>query len=201
MATMQQIRQKYAALDYVKQGKEKLLLDLIKKNPDVVHWTATDYKLEATFLYFAALKGHERIVKMLLDHGADPLAESNYGTIPLAAAIYESNKKSINLLLPRSTPKINDIVGYALNSPKDAKCCLLYCAGANEDVVRALMAAGADPHLPFDGKSKSLHSLYLETPEMPRSHTLFKVMAEMAAAALEATTPEASSRAAVRRTL
>ena len=41
-----------------------------------------------TPLYFAVLKGNEKMIQMLLDHGADPAALSTEGDAPLRKADY-----------------------------------------------------------------------------------------------------------------
>ena len=70
---------------------EKVVVD------DVQDWRGR------TLLHIAALKGHEDVAAVLLDHGASPNAKDNSNETPLHQAAYEGHCNVVGLLLKKGT--------------------------------------------------------------------------------------------------
>ena len=74
---------------YIDTGEASELDSLLKANPDLVNFVDdVDYR---TPLHFAAALGNQKIVNVLLDNGADPLAEDINNLTPADAARQEAH--------------------------------------------------------------------------------------------------------------
>ncbi|GFF52517.1 hypothetical protein IFM58399_09343 [Aspergillus lentulus] len=67
-----------------------------------------------TALHYASRSGHDHIVKVLLENGADALATDKYGHIPLVSAVLHRRVEVSRILLDAMT---RDPRGYDLNAP------------------------------------------------------------------------------------
>jgi ankyrin repeat protein len=77
-----------------KHGQTVLVLALLSQDPTLISARDTD---GSTPLHCATWKGHERVVEVLLKHGADVNAKNNndhWGTTPLHAAAH-ANQRAI----------------------------------------------------------------------------------------------------------
>jgi len=93
---------------------------------------------ETTLLHTACDNGHYKVVKVLLDKGAEIRGSSNEGEHPLVAACKSGNKDIVRLLLDEGAD-VNLTSGLTLN---DSGCStLLYtaCAHGHADVVKVLL--------------------------------------------------------------
>ena len=92
-----------------------------------------------TALLVASSNGHLNIVKLLLDHGADPEAVTVSGTTPLMAAAREGREDVAQFLL--SLPNIN------LEARDEDGWTALLAASINGhlNIVKLLLDRGADP--------------------------------------------------------
>ncbi|EAW19306.1 uncharacterized protein NFIA_092670 [Aspergillus fischeri NRRL 181] len=116
-----------------------------------------------TALHYASRSGHDHIVKVLLEKGADALATNKYGHIPLVSAVLHRRVEVSRILLDAMT---RDPRGYDLNAPlaslKDIPSSwvpegrgyyfetgytLLHCAVSifHAPTVQLLLDFGADP--------------------------------------------------------
>jgi ankyrin repeat protein len=59
-----------------------------------------------TPLSYAAEKGHEAVVKLLLEKGAELETKSNYGRTPLSYAAEKRHKAVVKLLLEKGAKKL-----------------------------------------------------------------------------------------------
>ena len=80
-------------------GNEEVVLLLLEKKAKVEHRT----KDGCTALMFAALAGHERVARLLLDHGAEINVESDSNKdSPLTFACWKGHQKVVELFLERN---------------------------------------------------------------------------------------------------
>jgi hypothetical protein len=126
-------------------------LDDMIEGGDIDH---TDY-LGRSVLHLACQKGWKIGVKTLLDNGADPSAETSYGSLPLHYAAAKGFLKICMLLLEhkdRFDVEWKDCtwwtaLDYAANKGHDSVACLLGSASsASESVSGTPKQTGADQH-------------------------------------------------------
>lgn len=89
-----------------RNGKYKAVQELIQKDPQLVNAQQTnqvpgDADNRWTPLHYAVTHQHEDIARLLLDHGADPLAAGRGGWTPLHAARQNGNKTLEKLLVQK----------------------------------------------------------------------------------------------------
>ena len=91
-------------------------------------------------LFLACSEEHRRIVKLLLEHGADPDMAVQNGITPLHIACRTGNTKIVELLLNnKADPNIADVAGWAA---------IHYaCFGGYTKILKLLLDAGADMDL------------------------------------------------------
>jgi ankyrin repeat protein len=94
-----------------------------------------------TALERACHLGHLQAVSLLLAHGADAPAADGNGLNPLMFAVYESRTDVVPLLLAHGCGDSDRQIDYGWTALHSA----VYRGHAG--VVRALLGAGADPHL------------------------------------------------------
>ena len=136
--------------------------------------------------YAAAQSGNGRVVKALLDRGADPLAESNAGRTPLHSALsYRADSSVVSTMVDAGADEhLTPLQLAALQGDAMAVGRLLADgADPNEtdrygwglvhfavpqgglEVVSALLAAGADPGAPTISGATPLHLAASQAPE------------------------------------
>src|SRR3954451_9979392 len=89
------------ALQLAKHGLAEKLRMLLDAAPSLLHVTDAD---GSTLLHCAAWKGHFSAVEVLLDYGADVMAQNSnehYGGTPLHAAAHANHKPIAALLIER----------------------------------------------------------------------------------------------------
>lgn len=94
-----------------------------------------------TALMVATVKGHLAAARQLLESGADPNLRDIYGWTPLMRAVYEGRYQVAQALLEHP--------GIQVDLRNDNGATALYLAAVRGDVrlARALLLAGADPHM------------------------------------------------------
>jgi ankyrin repeat protein len=84
---------------FAKKGTTMMVLALLAKDASLIGARDTD---GSTPLHCATWKGHERLVQVLLQHGADVNASNNndhWGTTPLHAAAHANQRAIAELLI------------------------------------------------------------------------------------------------------
>ena len=105
-----------------------------------------------TALWFACVDGHGSIVKVLLDAGADPSIADKYGDSCLHAAIH-------GLCSTEIIQEILDHGAHVNDANNDgATPLLLACSTEQEEAVKLLLRAKADPNIAYADGCTSLHA-------------------------------------------
>jgi ankyrin repeat protein len=87
-------------------------------------------------LHFAALNGHEDVVRFLLEIGIDPHCQTRHRESPLMFASFMGFPRIVELLL-ESEPNF-------ANLERDPLCWA--AKGGHLDIIKTLVAAGSDPN-------------------------------------------------------
>jgi len=125
-------------LKAAKSGDADRVKTLIKQDPSVMSAKDTD---GSTPLHCACWKGHDAVVVILLEAGADVNAENSnehWGTTPLHAAAHANQKKIAELLIAHgakiNAPNLNNRTPLDETSFHDAKAVakLLIASGASQ---------------------------------------------------------------------
>jgi ankyrin repeat protein len=100
-----------------------------------------------TALKAAAWKGHDEVVSLLIDNGADVNADG--GQSPLVMAVWERHLKTVELLIKAGADVNVKYTGEPLlffaYSPKSSESRTPEREGVDRQVVRMLLEAGANP--------------------------------------------------------
>jgi len=115
----------------------RLLLD----NEASVHMKMVDDGITA--LYIACLHGHTPVARLLIERGSDVNLSSNTSGFCLGAASQNGHLSVIELLLEQGA-NVN-----AMSAFKDETALGIACLNAQPEIVRFLMAHGADVNLGF----------------------------------------------------
>ena len=105
-----------------------------------------DTSAEATPLYAAVHKGHDAVVRALLDAGADKDLAKNTGSTPLYIAAQEGHDVVVHALLDAGADK-------NLARHDGATPLITAAQKGHAAVVRALLAAGADKTVRYRGQT------------------------------------------------
>lgn len=122
---------------------------LVGRYPEMANYTDYGFKGDTyTALGTAIDQGHIEIATFLLDHGANPNAESAFAT-PLNAAVVKGNEKLVKCLVAhgaRLTPKSESTspLGTAISVKNWKMCDLLRSLGAKDVPVAFEAAAKGD---------------------------------------------------------
>ena len=125
-------------LKAAKSGDADRVKTLIKQDPSVMSAKDTD---GSTPLHCACWKGHDAVVVILLEAGADVNAKNSnehWGTTPLHAAAHANQKKIAELLIAHgakiNAPNLNNRTPLDETSFHDAKAVakLLIASGASQ---------------------------------------------------------------------
>lgn len=120
------------------EGKVNLIEEAVNQNVDLNQ--AVDQS-GRTPLMLASFNGHSDVVKILLEHGADPKKTDSQGQTALSFAASGPYPHTVELLLKNGAdPNYKD--------PNEGWSALMWAAAeGNEQVVNVLIEHGADPHL------------------------------------------------------
>jgi ankyrin repeat protein len=108
-------------------------------------------KAERTALIAAAGRGHDEVVRVLLERGADPHKRESDGTRALDWAAQEGHQAVVELLLARD-PGLLDLQGY-----NDRTALMAASGNGHVDLVRLLLKRGADPRKRVSTGETALH--------------------------------------------
>ena len=135
-----------------KEGNAKEVRRLLSSgvNPNCALNDPDDTFSGATALHRAAFKGHNEVVKLLLDGGADPETADSFGNTPLLLATISHEEGVIKLLLDAGVSP----------DPDGAILTPLYWAASDgkTELVEMLLDAGADPNLTRWSVDSQIHN-------------------------------------------
>jgi ankyrin repeat protein len=142
---MSQMRQiDWDLLDASKNGDLEKAKRAIEKGADV------NADNGQTPLCLASWKGHESIVSLLLEEGADVNAKSSYGWTPLLVACQNGHDSIVSLLLEKGADvNVKDEDGW---TPLHEAC-----QNGHEAIVSLLLEKGADVNAKDNGGETPLH--------------------------------------------
>lgn len=201
MATMNRIKQFAAASTAVNLGIKTTLLEMLDEDPALIYATGRFPESQSSLLHLAAKARQPGIVKILLSKGAYPLYQNVKDIIPLSYAIEYGCKKSFDLLLPVSLPRINDFVCAESITPNEKTRPLwIAVSGSQIHMIKALIENGADPSLSAYEGGLSIFDLTMRNPDIPRAQALSEAISIQNALSLQDATP-VIDRASPRRSL
>jgi uncharacterized protein len=132
-------------------GFTPLMIASFKGHVEVVRWlvdhgAAIDERDEdgATALYMACSKAQLPVVRLLVERGADSTSIAQHGVTPFFTASIKGHLEVVRFLLGH--PSTRTTVNYRNDHGETALW--LACLYGRGGVVRALLAAGADPTIP-----------------------------------------------------
>lgn len=112
-------------------------------------------------IYFAAGQGRLRILRMLVEMGADINEETSLGETPLEAAASDGHLEVVTYLVER---------GATLEAQRPERNPLFAAIyGGHLDVAHHLLAVGMDPHITYRGESGRLKNALSFAQEYGRS--------------------------------
>ncbi|MCL7034495.1 hypothetical protein MKW94_018522, partial [Papaver nudicaule] len=124
----------YTPLHYAaKTGDTNIVTSLLSRGARV-----DVASMSGTALLAAAAGGHRDAVKVLLDHGANPNADSDEMFRPLIKAVFANSRECVELLLQAGADP--NAVSYG-NTPL-----IVAAKDGTVDVITLLLEAGADPN-------------------------------------------------------
>lgn len=97
-----------------------------------------------TLLHLAAALGRVRCIYLLMASGADPMASSNNGALPIHEAIWTGQTAAAIALIPAYRQQ-----GYNPNGRQNGYPITMAIRRGNADVVKALLEAGVNPNDPL----------------------------------------------------
>lgn len=201
MATMTRIKQFAAASTAVNLGIKSTLLEMLNEDPALIYATGRFPENQSSLLHLAAKARQPGIVKLLLSKGAEPLYQNVKDIIPLSYAIEYGCKKSFDLLLQVSLPRINDFVCAESTTPNKKTRALWHAvSGSQIHMIKTLVENGADPFLSAYEGGPSIFDLTMAHPDLPRAHALNEAISIQNSRSLQDATP-VIDRASPRRSL
>lgn len=122
------------------QGSEWLLARAFAAQKSL-KWVVVDAQdsLGRTPLHWAAITGHEKVVKLLLKNGANQFAKDRSDSTPIELAIYFGNLQAVQALAHM------DVGGYGDQSSQWMEMAVI---GGHTAVVEFLLNNGANPNVP-----------------------------------------------------
>lgn len=107
-----------------------------------------------TPLHCAAMKDHENVVRLLLDHGADPVRQDRFRMTPFDTAVSHGATRVASLLYD-----------LTLKDDPDSRGTILHAAVTLglTDLVSEELRAGADPNRGGDSGATPLHQVFTHT--------------------------------------
>ncbi|TAL39837.1 MAG: ankyrin repeat domain-containing protein [Alphaproteobacteria bacterium] len=122
--------QKFLLNDAAKHGDAEKVAELLAKGEPADTFNHSG----ATPLYYACLKGNAKILRLLLDHHADPNLRDKKGHLPLEYVIDRGNAEMTEMM----------IAAGAIPSPASLHAA---CGRKFPDVVKVLLRHGANPNI------------------------------------------------------
>lgn len=140
-------------LNYIAENKEhNITLGEIPNKQDRFGWTA---------LHYACAHGHLKVVENLIAAGTRIDLVTSEGKNPLHIAADKGHSKIVKLLLEHVVKKADNdaAVKEFLNKPEQLGWTALHCVCAQGDleIVKMLIAAGADTNIPTNWQKTVLH--------------------------------------------
>ncbi|KAI1052532.1 hypothetical protein LB507_009826 [Fusarium sp. FIESC RH6] len=129
-----------------------------------------------TLIYEAASRENSRLVRRLLDHGADPLHRDDSGSSALHAAAKQQDPTTVALLLQAGSDVHQASVDESGSTVTDTPLyvCLQGCSSRQVtektvDTVRILLSYGADPNYAAVREDRTETTLSLPLKKLPES--------------------------------
>lgn len=121
------------------QGSEWLLARAFSAR-ELLKWAVVDDhdSLGRTPLHWAAITGHEKVVKLLLENGADQYERDGSDSTPIELAIYFGNLQVVEVLH----------AGIEQHGDQSSQWVEMAVVGGHTAVVEFLLDNGADPNVP-----------------------------------------------------
>jgi len=142
-----QIEELYPKAAYYSAKKNwlNILSKLLEKGVDVNALTKGQTPLCA-----AGKKGHDYVISLLLDNGADPNVPDNTGTTALHCAVEYDDTSTAEMLLSAGA-NVNAL------DRDDVSPLHLACARGKTEFVKLLLSRGANPNIAIVGTTRGVH--------------------------------------------